>query len=344
MNNRTIASHFAWLLPALSLFSATAFADVLVLKNGDRITGDIKRIWDAEITIEPEYSDEFDVEVSAVAHIESARELEIVLDDGSTMNAKFSGADAQGKQTVHAASGTVSVPLAQLFEVNEPEEAFEWDSNVEVSANVSKGNTDSVTAKVRADTTVKINDHRHIGEITFDRERLTQIATGEQISTKEQDLFKYSYNWLFSDAWFFSADLTFERDPIILLDSRVITSAGLGRDIWDTPRRTLNVILGAGRQFEKIDSASTDSGVVTWSLRFRQDFFSEDVELFHNQDITTNVTGRTNTSYKTSTGLGYELTDLLSARMTLDYDYETRPVESAANEDITFLLGINAEF
>lgn len=39
---------------------------MLVLKNGDRITDDIKRIWDSEITIEPEYSDEFNVDVPTV--------------------------------------------------------------------------------------------------------------------------------------------------------------------------------------------------------------------------------------------------------------------------------------
>ena len=57
-----------------------AQAGVLVLKNGDRITGEITRIWDSEISIEPEYSDEFQVDVSAVSHIESARQFEIELD------------------------------------------------------------------------------------------------------------------------------------------------------------------------------------------------------------------------------------------------------------------------
>ena len=51
------------LLAALCLIMGTiASADLLVLKNGDRITGDIKAIWDNEITIEPTYSDEFDVD------------------------------------------------------------------------------------------------------------------------------------------------------------------------------------------------------------------------------------------------------------------------------------------
>ncbi|NIP68910.1 MAG: hypothetical protein GTO04_06930, partial [Planctomycetales bacterium] len=51
------------------LFCTTALADQLILINGDRITGTISRVWDAEITIEPDYADEFKVEISAVKSI-----------------------------------------------------------------------------------------------------------------------------------------------------------------------------------------------------------------------------------------------------------------------------------
>lgn len=338
MNSTTFARHAARLLSTLILISGTASADLLVLTNGDRITGQIKRIWDAEITIEPGYSDEFHVDLSAVSYIESTRELEIELIDGRVIDARLGGADAKGQQVFHTSSGTFSAPLVQLAELDEPVEALEWDTNIAISANLNRGNTESTTSKLRGDTTIRTDDHRHIAELTYFREDLAGV------STKEQDLFRYSYNWFFTDDWFFSADLSFERDPIVELESRVIVSAGIGRDIWDTPRRTLNVRLGAGGQTEDIGMVSEDSTVITWGLRFRQDFFGDDFGLFHNQSITLNISGRTNTSYKTSTGISYEITDLLSANVSLDYDYETDPVNFAKNEDIILLFGFGAEF
>ncbi len=338
MNFGKCVGRFGLLVILCLSFCAITQADVLVLKNGDRITGDIKRIWDSEISIEPGYSDEFDVDISIVEYIESDRIFEIDLDDGRSMVASFAGGDAEGNQLIKFGNESRSVPLAALFELNEPEKAFEWESNVEVAADIKKGNTDTSNAKVRADTMVRFNDHRHIGEITFFREELANVIT------KDQDLFKYSYNWIFRDPLFFSANLSFERDPIVELDSRVIISAGLGRDIWLTPRRALSVNLGAGYQTEKISSSTTDSAVLTWTLRYRQDFFSDDVELFHNHTITSNISGRTNTSYKTSTGLSYEITDLLSARISLDFDYETHPADLAENEDLVLLFGFGAEF
>jgi putative salt-induced outer membrane protein YdiY len=232
----------------------------------------------------------------------------------------------------------VAAPLADMLELNEPEASFEWDTNIEVSASVNRGNTDSTTAKVRAYSTVKLSDHRHIGDIEYFREKL-----GIDLN-KKRDLFKYSYNYLFTDDWFFTADASVERDPIIKLENRTIFSAGVGLDIWDTPRRTLSIKLGAGFQSEDLDSVETEGSVANWGLSYRQDFFSDDVDVFHRQSIVANLSGRENTSYRTTTGFGYELTDLFSATVSLDYNYETNPAEGAENADMAFLLGLAAEF
>jgi putative salt-induced outer membrane protein YdiY len=333
---------YAFLVVPLMIFAVfldqTAYADVLVLKNGDRITGEIKRIWDSEITIEPEYSDEFKVDVPAVDHIESERQFEIELGDGTSLVAQLDGADASGNQIVKSGDETVAVPLAELFELDEPAKEFDWESNVEFSAAVNSGNTDSSNTKLKADMTVEFPDHRHIGEVTFLKEELAGVTT------QDQDLFKYNYNWLFRDPWFFSATLSFERDPIIELHQRFILSAGIGRDIWNTPRRVLSIQLGAGAQSEEIGLLTTENGVATWTLRYRQDFLSDDLELYHNNSIASNISGRTNTSYKTTTGLRFEVTDLLYANFSIDYDYETHPVGTAVSEDIAVLVGVGLEF
>lgn len=338
MNYATRTPCTLTVIAAVLLASQAADAGLLVLKNGDRITGEIKRIWDAEVTIEPEYSDEFQVDVSAIDHVESSRKLEIELKDGISVIARLSGADEDGKQLITAEDQSFSISLEQIFELDEPEEDFEWDSNVEFSADFNSGNTESYNTKLKADSTVKMGDHRHIGEITFLQEEISDVQT------QDQELFLYNYNWLFRDPWFFSTRLSFERDPIIELENRIILSLGVGRDIWLTPRRELNVQLGAGVQSEEISLETSENGVVTWALRYRQDFFGDDFELYHNHSITENVSGRTNTSVKTTTGLRYEITDLLYANLSVDFDYESNPADVAENEDIRMLIGLGAEF
>ena len=102
--------------------------------------------------------------------------------------------------------------------------------------------------------------------------------------------------------------------------------------------------LGVGAITEDIAGSSEQSSVASWALRYRQDLFSEDLEIYHNNSIVYYIGGRTNTIYKTTTGLRYEITDLLYANLSVDFDYETAPAATASNEDVAVLFGVGVEF
>src|SRR5262245_50409676 len=53
--------------------SGPALADVVVMQNGDRITGEVNRIWGNDLSVEPDYADEFVLELDKVSYIESDR-------------------------------------------------------------------------------------------------------------------------------------------------------------------------------------------------------------------------------------------------------------------------------
>ena len=56
------------------------------------------------------------------------------------------------------------------------------------------------------------------------------------------------------------------------------------------------------------------------------------------------INGRDNAVFKSSTGLRYEITDLLYGNFQVDYDYESEPAATADNEDLAVLLGFGLEF
>lgn len=324
------------------LSANTAHADVLVLKNGDRITGEVKKIWDGEVSIEPAYADEFDVDLEVVDYIESDRDFDVELWDGREATVKLPGANSEKEQLISLDDKTGTIALEDILELDEPAKDFDWESHVDFSANINSGNTVSFSGQLRADSTIEIPDHRHRIDLSKFRESNGEGALEQ--TTKDQSLAKYNYNWLFRDPWFLAGNLSYERDPIIDLNSRVIMSVGLGRDIFNTPRRFLSIQLGAGGQEEKSGDMAESSTVATWALRYKHDFFNGDMEAFHDHSITSIVDGRENTSIKTSTGLRYEITDLLYANVTLNYNYETDPGVGLKNEDVAFLLGLGAEF
>jgi len=121
-------------------------------------------------------------------------------------------------------------------------------------------------------------------------------------------------------------------------------SAGMGRDIWNDPRRFLSLQLGAGFTDEEIGIDQTTSTVGVWSLRFRHDFFGDDFEVYHDHSIVQTVSGRENTVIKTSTGVRYEITDLLYANVSLNWDHESKPAGTAEGTDTMLVVGAGMEF
>jgi hypothetical protein len=79
-------------------------------------------------------------------------------------------------------------------------------------------------------------------------------------------------------------------------------------------------------------------------LRFRHDFFGDDFEVYHNHSFVHTIDGRDNTVIKTTTGIRYEITDLLYANVSLDWDHETEPAGTAEGTDTLFVIGAGLEF
>lgn len=334
----TSKTYFLLFIVYLCLLAPGAEADVIYLTNGDQITGTIKRIWDNEVTIEPDYSDEFQVDLPMVERIESDREFEIEMPDGSEIVAKMQGSDVDGNQLLITGTDAIPVPLDTLREVDEPEDYYDWEVLVDYSLSLNEGNTDALNSRLAGDGMFKHGDHRHLGNVTYIQEEQ------DNATTKDQTFLIYSYNWLVRDPWFFAANGQFEQDPIRQLEHRVTASAGIGRDIWNEPRRFLSLQLGAGFTDEEIGIEQETSTVAAWSLRFSHDFFGDDFEVYHNHSIVQTVSGRENTIIKTTTGVRHEITDLLYANVSLDWDHESEPAGTAEGTDMLLVVGAGLEF
>lgn len=325
-------------LLALIAMTASAATDVIHLKNGDRITGEIDKIWDAEIYIEPDYADEFTVDVDAVAYIDSERDFELEVSMKEDTVIKFVGQSPEGEQLIERDGEVIAVPLLSLEQVEEPEEYFDWEVNVDVSLNFERGNTDTDTNQLRGDGTIKLGDHRHLADATFIRERTNND------STKKQDLINYDYNWSFSRPWFLSLNASYERDPIKDLEHRYIGGVNLGRDIWDSARRFWSIQAGPGIQIEERAGEEEEQAVAQYRMRIRHSFFSSDMDAFHNQSVTHNLSGEDNTVFKSSTGFEWEFIDDAYWRISYDYDWESDPADDAVSTDQRFVFGVGLEF
>lgn len=336
------ASVVTTILSSLMLVSQASYAGQIFMKNGDVITGDIKKIWDTDVTIEPTYADEFNIDLDAIDHFESEREFDVEFADGRDAKAKLIGGK-DGTQVLQIDGTTMEVPVMQITELDEPEDDFDWDSNIDLSSTVNTGNTDNVSATLQFRTNLKTDDHRHIGSFSFAHEQ----QNGE--SVKEQDRIDYSYNWSFKDPWFVALNAAAERDPIRDLDHRVSLGGGIGYNFWDDPSRFFQLQGLAGYLTEEfsagdvVGTESNESAIAGWILRFRYRLI-EDLTIFHDHTATTNVSGRSNSIFQSQTGVRYEITDFLYANFQFNFDHESEPSPDNKNTDTTTILGLGLEF
>lgn len=317
--------------------TAAARADTVVMKNGDRITGDISRIWDNDVLIEPDYADEYAIDADEVRYIESSDEFEITLADGREVMARLRG-DGDGNQLIVYDGAERRLALTELIEVEEPDDYFDWSSHIDWSSTVNNGNTNSETTRLAADATVSLGDHRHITTLTLSDEMV------DDVRTEDQEELTYSYNWLFGERWFLGGNGSYERDPIRELDRRALLGAGIGRDLWNLPDRTMNLEFGLGRQTENLAGLTEENNVFYWIYRFRYELDGTDLELFHDHRITEYLSGRDNTVFKSSTGVRFEITDLFYLNVAYEYDVETHPAPGSEDVDQSLVLGAGFEF
>ena len=244
-----------------------------------------------------------------------------------------------GTQTVVVDGAPRTVPMAEFAAAVEPEAWYDRVSHVDVNITENSGNTDSRNWLVFADTALKLGDHRHLGELTFTREKI------DGVYTKKQDLFNYSYNWLFKGPWYLGGMFSYERDPIKDLDHRYTTGVTLGRDIFDDSNTFLTMSVGAGWSEEQFVGQPKDSGATAlWNLRYTQDFVDGKFAFFHNHNINYHLYADNNMIFKSNTGVQFDLLADVYAKISFRYDYESEPAEGAQSDDTTLAIGIGAEF
>ncbi len=320
---------------AVMAVSLPAAADTIYLKNGDRISGEIKRIWDGELFIDTDYTDEFAVKMESIERIDSDRDFELELPDQSEVTGRFSE-DSNGSFVFIDSAESIRVPIDEIRELEEPESWFDWRLLSDISLSESKGNTETRDIAWQAAGDLKFGDHRHRLELQIDRED----QDNERI--KEQQSAVYQYSWFFRDRWFFAAGIGYERDPLRLLTRRLTPGAGLGYQFFEDADRILEVTLAAVSVDERIAGETNQSATARWRTRFEQEV-ADDLVFFHNHQLLSYLDGRRNRVVDTETGLRWEVWEDIFFNVQLDWNRESEPAAGNRKEDLTYAFGIGID-
>lgn len=237
----------AFCLIALVVFADSAFADQLVMKNGDRITGKIVSQTDGKIAIETDYAGTVTVVADKVASVkidDSAPTVPVNPIKASTTTV------AVAKTTEPAVA-----PAAKTPDVPEKKEernflprplrkaATGWEGNANVGFSYTSGNsrTSTFTAGVRAERTTTRDKWTAYLKGLVNRNRVT----GTNVTTSNAMWGGIRYDRNFSKRMFVFGTYDFERDKPQKLNFRSVLGAGIGDHLVKRDRTEIDLLAGA---------------------------------------------------------------------------------------------------
>ena len=330
------------------------FADQIVLKNGDRLTGTIEKSDDKTLVLKTEFAGEVTVQWPAVQEITSTQKLHVTLNDGKTVAGTVTTSD--GNLTVATANaGPVTEPKASVTKVfGEAEQAaYErslhpgllegWQGGANVGFGLTRGNsqTKNLALAFTADRKGwrdKLSLYTNSIYATNDAPGATAATTANAI----QGGARYDHDLTARIFGYVGAD--FQTDALQTLDLRSVFGGGLGWHAIKNERTTLDLLGGINYTREKYTALPSRSFAAV----------SLGEELNHKLGMNTVLTQKLyffpnlndTSEYRATFNFGTvtKISKWLGWQNAFGDIYVTNPPAGAKQNDILLTTGLNFSF
>jgi hypothetical protein len=250
--------------------SAQKNSDVIVMKNGDRFTCEIKGLSGGELSVKVSYVDgAMAVQWSQVAHLESSRLFLVHTESGAVYTGKISttGASSDPPITIEIAeppSKQVEVAQRKIVKMSQTSEGFwhRFDGAVNTGLLYSKGN-ESVQYNVSSQ--VAYTRERWASQLNFNSSLASN--SGANLQTRNQTDFN-TLRLLRWNNWFYAGTVSFLQSSVQEIDLQTTLGGGIGRYLKNTNRASIYVIGGFGWQNIAYGPNTADQGSQNTAVGF----------------------------------------------------------------------------
>ncbi|KWV95905.1 hypothetical protein ASS64_01370 [Erythrobacter sp. AP23] len=230
------------------------------------------------------------------------------------------------KQAAAAEAKEQAIRSAGLFEM--------WKGEGELGGFQSSGNSDTVGVTAGLKLKREGIDWSHRLRARFDFQRQNGVTSREQL------FLSYEPRWQFDESVFAYGLTQFERDQIQGVDARYAISGGLGYQVLDNNSLSLSVKAGPAYRVTEFTDGRNDSRIAALAG------FDFDWRIFERLTLTQDASAvaetggeavvlidSANTTVNLVTGLNFQVSDRLRARMSYQLDYDSNPPAGKVSTD-----------
>ncbi len=330
-----------------AVLACAAHADVIVLKNGDRLTGKVVHKMGDELTFATDYAGTLKLKWSDIAALATPKPVSLMISEERVLKGTL-GAGTSAGHAVFIPAPPPGAPkgeappardiaLADVRFVNptieESGAGILWTGHVNAGGASTSGNSTNGTLHVEADVTGRARHSRVLAGGEYNR------ATSNEIESASNWRARGEYDRFYRNKDFSYTRATFEHDPFKALELRSTLGVGIGYQFYESP--ALNLSLQGGLDYVVVDNIGVPDqnyAAPAWVLRYDQKPFGLNMQFFHQQDGTVSLDSRNSIVLHTQTGVRAPIGLGINATLQYNYDWTSDPPAGRFSADRTLLF------
>jgi Protein of unknown function, DUF481 len=252
-----------------ALLPAQGNTDVIVMKNGDRFTCEIKGLSAGVLSVSLDYVDgTIAVQWSQVAHLESNRLFLIQTESGAVYTGRISTTGASNdppiKIEIAAPREEVEVPQRKIIKMSQTSETFwhRFDGAVNTGFLYSKGNE---SAQYNLSSQVAYTRERWSSQLGFNSS-FASNSSANSTTRNQTDL--RTLKLLRWNNWFYTGIASFLQSSVQQINLQTTLGGGVGRYLKNTNRARIAVIGGLGWQNANYGQSTLDQRTQNTAVGF----------------------------------------------------------------------------
>ncbi len=296
-------------------------AAVVLLQNGDRLTGQIIAFDGGILRIQTDYAGMLDIDWGQVHLLETEQALSVLTKEDRLLQGRITASPDEGFEIETAEGEIITADQDTIASIN-PEDwrigrAKYRTGQFNVAAKLERGNKDTDELDIDIDATVRRKDDRLqvFGALEYDTSR------GQRTKNRWDILGKYDY--FVDKKLYYSGSLFAEKDEFKGIDSRYRIGPAVGYQFFEGPKKNLKAEVGAYYTTSDIDmTGTTSSPAIGWLIDGDYRFDNTSATAYHRQTMT--LANSQNQNFRSRTGVRVPVfaSILASAEVEANWDDE----------------------
>ena len=326
-------------LTTCALAAASARADEVRLKNGDRLTGTITEASGGKLKMTTPAAGDVTVDMAQVETFATDAPVEFRLKDGTVLRERARASDASGAVST---GGETDLDLSAVKTINA--RPARWTGAVTAGGLVTRGNSNTESFNLSIEAGLRREDDRISANAGYIYSRQADPDGPGKETTADNWFAAGKYDRFFSEKVYGFAALRVEHDTIADLDLRLTPSVGVGYQWVETPDFNFATEAGLAWIYEEYGDGGSDNHIAARLAYHVDRKFNEKVALAHNLEYLPSLEDTGDYNVNADAGVRVTLTKTMFAELKAEWRHDATPAPDAHNNDLRYILGVGWTF